>query len=82
MSLASKKKTRDIYGNWVWEESGDAGPDNTRVKNAVEAQSQESIHLDWRDYVALSIAALETFLLPVVVFMIILVVLAIVFVHI
>ena len=80
-----KRKRRDIYGNWVWE-------DDDAIKNSQEAgisagappisksadsqkvqRDSEDLGLDWRDFVALSIASLETFLLPIVVFIIILI---------
>ena len=80
-----RRRKRDIYGNWVWEDDAEiqASGDNTSVDNTSrrmpEARKEkterenEEISLDWRDFVALTIASLETFLLPIVVFILILV---------
>ncbi len=38
----------------------------------MKKKENEELKLDWRDFVALSIASLETFLLPIVVFILIL----------
>jgi hypothetical protein len=74
-----RRRKRDIYGNWVWEDDDEIRtPDQNRVVgDGVRARSShrlgankdnEELNLDWRDFVALSIASLETFLLPIVVF--------------
>ncbi|MDG6998044.1 MAG: hypothetical protein JRN15_02905 [Nitrososphaerota archaeon] len=70
-SLAGRRK-RDIYGNWVWEE------DNNPVESV---EKTEQIKLDCRDVLALTIASLQTFLLPIVIFLVILFVLAVAFAH-
>lgn len=39
------------------------------------------IHLEWRDWIALTMASLETILLPAIAIMVILIILAIAFTH-
>ena len=78
--MGRRRRVRDIYGNWVMEDEGDSTREGTD-RSAETTRDEREIHLDWRDYVALSIASLETFLLPMVVFIIVIVVLAILFVH-
>jgi hypothetical protein len=82
-----KRRKRDIYGNWVWEDDEEIQTSDekktlagTARKNQsappvpnTEDKEREDISLDWKDIVALSIASLETFLLPLVVFILILV---------
>ncbi|HXQ92253.1 MAG TPA: hypothetical protein VN739_04550 [Nitrososphaerales archaeon] len=72
-----KRRRRDAYGNWVWDDDEEILP--TKEVEATPAESspsrgsqKEGLSLDWRDFVALSIASLETFLLPVVVFILVL----------
>jgi hypothetical protein len=72
-----KRRKRDAYGNWVWED--DENILTTKETEASPAESsssrdgqEEGLSLDWRDFVALSIASLETFLLPVVIFILVL----------
>lgn len=72
-----KRRRRDAYGNWVWDDDEDILP--TKEAEATPTESspsrgsqEEGLSLDWRDFVALSIASLETFLLPVVVFILVL----------
>lgn len=61
-----------MYGNWVLDDAeGSLGSVGKR----------EQIKLDWKDFVALSIASLETFLLPIVVFAGVVLILAILFTH-
>lgn len=67
-----RRRKRDNYGNWVWDE------DRTPVDSV---EKVEQIRLDWRDLIALSIASLETFILPLVVFLVILFVVALAFAH-
>lgn len=86
-----KRKVRDIYGNWTWEDTdqdnknptseGSSEAEKSNVSEKPPIQSQDSLNLEWRDYIALIWASLETYLLPIVVFMIILLVLAIFFTH-
>lgn len=71
-----RRRVRDIYGNWIYED-----PDEREIDPG-KSSNKEEVHLDWRDYVALTIASLETFLLPIVVFMIVIIVLAIGLAHI
>jgi hypothetical protein len=80
-----KRRKRDVYGNWVWEDEKDLSTDDESVwrgdakearsypEKNVERDEREEISLDWRDIVALSIASLETFLLPIVIFILVLV---------
>jgi hypothetical protein len=94
-----RRRKRDVYGNWVWEdddeirtpsqgEGSNDQPDG-KINRATRADSSdrdmegEEMSLDWRDFVALSIASLETFLLPIVVFILILlaIVLGLTFFH-
>lgn len=72
MSSLPGRRKRDIYGNWVWDE------DKKQVDSAGDI---EQIKLDWRDVIALTVASLQTFLIPIVVFLVILFVLAVVFAH-
>ena len=71
-SFLPRRRKRDIYGNWVWDE------DRTPFDSV---ESVEQIRLDWRDLIALSIASLETFILPLVEFLVILFVVALAFAH-
>lgn len=79
-----KRRKRDIYGNWVWEDDVEiripdeknpsnksTKPESPRIRKE-ELKDEEDLHLDWKDFVALSIASLETFLLPIVVFILVL----------
>ena len=77
-----KRKKRDLYGNWVWEdeddryrnEKDDEGTDARRSpirENKVEGQDR--VNLDWRDVIALTIASLQTFLLPIIIFIVLLI---------
>ncbi len=66
----AKRRKRDAYGNWGWE-------DDISSSTAKASEQDENIKLEWRDYIALAIASLETFLLPLVAF--ILVILGVVF---
>ncbi len=88
----ARRKVRDVYGNWTWEDTDldgkEASPksdaDSTRLPKDERLglnQGDESVKLEWRDYLALMWASLETYLLPIVVFIIILFVLAIVLTH-
>ncbi len=80
--MGRRKRVRDIYGNWVTEDEDERDSSREATDRSAETtQDEREIHLDWRDYVALSIASLETFLLPMVVFIVVIVVLAILFVH-
>ena len=78
--MGRRRRVRDIYGNWVTEDEGNSTREGTD-RSAETSPDEREIHLDWRDYVALSIASLETFLLPMVVFIVVIVVLAVLFVH-
>jgi hypothetical protein len=84
-ALLAKRKVRDIYGNWVWEDIDDEknqSKSNTIPSDETQPiQPQEELKLEWRDYAALMWASLETYLLPIVIFIIILFVLAVVVTH-
>jgi hypothetical protein len=70
-----RRKKRDIYGNWVWEdEDVDAKSHQEEYKEKVSLNTSEENTplLEWRDYLALVIASLETFLLPFVVLILLL----------
>ncbi len=71
-----KRRKRDAYGNWVWEDDEDIQTNKVKANrekmNSARDSQEEGLSLDWRDFVALSIASLETFLLPVVVFILVL----------
>jgi hypothetical protein len=73
VSTLSGRRKRDIYGNWTWDDDANFSP------KPLEGENQ--IKLDWRDMIALSIATLETVLLPVVIFIAVLFVFAILFTH-
>jgi hypothetical protein len=72
----SRKRKRDIYGNWTWDED-----DADSSASSTSLERNEKVKLEWRDIVALTIASLETFLLPVVIFLLVIFILALVFVH-
>ena len=89
------RRVRDIYGNWVWEDSDGATkserPPNTE-RNSIrenylakggktDRPTEKSLKLDWRDYVALTIASLQTVLMPIIVMIVLLVVLALILTH-
>jgi hypothetical protein len=70
-----RRKKRDIYGNWVWEDGDIDSKTRTESygkKVEVESKDESGPFLEWRDYVALVVASLETFLLPFVVLILIL----------
>ncbi|MDA4130458.1 MAG: hypothetical protein OK457_06780 [Thaumarchaeota archaeon] len=69
-----RRKKRDIYGNWVWEDIdlGTKSKEETEYGGPIEASELGSQGLEWRDYLALVLASLETFLLPFVVLILIL----------
>jgi hypothetical protein len=72
--LAGEKK-RDIYGNWVSkddeEEKGNRNSeaDAEREIKSLEQQkkTKDTSTLEWKDYIAITIASLETFLLPIII---------------
>jgi len=66
-----RPRKRDVYGNRVSDESTDETPPPSNSLR--EHDQNEKVGLDWRDFLALSVASLETFLLPVVVFVLILI---------
>lgn len=82
-----KKLVRDIYGNWVWLDSDQNGSQAGASSNTgrqplhTEDKKDEDVKLQWRDYIAITIASLETILLPVVIFIVILFILAVVLSH-
>ena len=65
----AKRKKRDVYGNWTWEDDGET--------NVPKSEQTDAISLEWRDYIALALASLETFLLPIVIFVLVILGLAI-----
>ena len=67
-----KRRKRDVYGNWTWEDDEETDRPTAAVEHTQE------VGLDWRDYIALAIASLETVLLPMVVLILILAVLSVV----
>jgi len=75
-SLVRRRK-RDVYGNWVWEDVDvDAKSRETEDRHsgrvAIDSYDEGTPVLEWRDYFALVIASLETFLLPFVVLILLL----------
>lgn len=80
-----KRRRRDVYGNWVWEDEEEIKTGEKKSSTKKEsifpkpADSEnarddvDNLKLDWKDFVALSIASLETFLLPIVVFILVLI---------
>ncbi len=79
-----RKKVRDIYGNWVWEDE-----DSSTLETASKGKSKEpefenpnaDIDLEFKDYIALTLASLQTIFLPVVIVGVLFLVLAIIFTH-
>ena len=82
---------RDIYGNWVWvddenpDTNGTPGSESQGKKSArmeeERTKNSDSLKLDWKDYLALTLASLETILLPIIVMIVLLVVIVIIIVH-
>jgi hypothetical protein len=82
-----RRKVRDIYGNWSWEEDDNSAPPPTSERldskagdeNLLQPASgnDEKIKLEWRDWIALTIASLETILLPIVIVVVVLVIFAV-----
>jgi hypothetical protein len=80
-----KKKVRDVYGNWIWVDDEYESSEATysteaedellrkarRNELAESASDSENLKLDWRDYVALTLASLQTILLPIVIFILV-----------
>lgn len=97
-----RRRVRDVYGNWVWQEEADVATvssssrvngesdygveefarkaakkkevgneDNLTSLDQQRHEDEETISLDWRDYIALTIASLQTVLLPVVIFILV-----------
>ncbi|MDG7001428.1 MAG: hypothetical protein JRN15_20210 [Nitrososphaerota archaeon] len=62
-----RRRKRDAYGNWTWEDIGEP-----KSSSSEALEQTQGLNLDWRDYIALAIASLETFLLPMVIFILIL----------
>jgi len=48
-------------------------------EDKAEQKGDTTVHLDWRDWVALTIASMETILLPAIVLVVVMIVLAILF---
>ncbi len=80
-----RRKVRDIYGNWVWEDEDDerSGAPNPKAEEKKgedfnsrkddkelrnEGNQASQLSLEWRDYVAIVLASLQTILLPIVIF--------------
>jgi hypothetical protein len=81
-----KRRVRDIYGNWVWADSDQNGTQGEAHSSAGrepldKEDKDENVKLQWRDYIAITLASLETILLPVVIFIVILFILAVVLSH-
>ena len=96
-----RRRQRDIYGNWVWEDEEEKEENNEVTQDPSQSEQDssslttreehnnglrriketESLSLDWRDYIALTIASLETILLPIVVFVVVLIFLVFLVTH-
>lgn len=59
--------------------SQESGAVAAKVK--AEREADAVIHLDWRDWIALTIASLETILLPAIAIIVVLIILALAFTH-
>jgi hypothetical protein len=96
------RKVRDIYGNWVWEDTDDAstrdGSEATHGKISQEEHNTanddrsvpdkrrgraaaKSVKLEWKDYIALTLASLQTVLVPIIVMIVLLIVVALILAH-
>ena len=75
MSDRKKRRIRDIYGNWVWE---DTASEKTSEYSEIEKKN-DNVKLGWRDFFALAIASLQTIFLPLVILIIVLFILAALF---
>jgi hypothetical protein len=76
----ARRKIRDIYGNWVNEDE-ETGAQPLSSSPSRSQEREESIRLEWRDWIALIIASLQTVLLPIVIFMVVVTVLVALFFH-
>lgn len=87
----ARRKVRDIYGNWTWQD-GELNDDRSdRIDDGTQSdhendlsksqKNDQAIDLDWRDWIAITVASIETILLPLIVIVVILVILAIVIGH-
>jgi hypothetical protein len=89
-----RRKVRDIYGNWVWEDEEDkrseapnpkaeekkGDKDLNSWKDDKESENKANqLSLEWRDYVALVLASLQTILLPIVLFIAVIIALVFIF---
>jgi len=83
-----RRKVRDIYGNWIWEDDedredvGEKATSNRTTKDDAsnnKSHLSDELSLEWRDYMALFIASLQTILLPLVVFIAIIMALLFIF---
>jgi hypothetical protein len=74
--LKDEEKDRKAKQTGPSQESG-------AIADKVEAERKAdvTVHLQWRDWIALTIASLETILLPVVAIVAVLIILAILFGH-
>ncbi|MHB1908102.1 MAG: hypothetical protein ACYCQJ_04415 [Nitrososphaerales archaeon] len=85
----SRKKVRDIYGNLTQEDDEPSSNNENTTPDATgssetypeDSQSEGQVQLEWKDYIALMIASLETFLLPIIIVLVVLVLLAVLFTH-
>lgn len=90
----ARRRVRDIYGNWVYEDTeGEEDIDNEETGGSSEGNrgsdqdkdpgkyDKQSIRLDWRDWLALTIASLETILLPIVIFIVVVILLVVFLFH-
>jgi hypothetical protein len=63
----ARKWKRDLYGNRIPEDYNEMDQRESG-RNSQTIGKEENVELDWRDYIALTIASLETILLPIVIF--------------
>jgi hypothetical protein len=84
----TRKKVRDIYGNWVYQDDDEKHkkdslntPNSDHPTFENEREEQHKVKLEWRDWIALVVASLETVLLPIIIFIIVVFILAILILH-
>jgi len=87
-----RRKFRDIYGNWVYEDDEEEDHKSSLPEEKISPPTEghelekekgpKTSELDWRDWIALMIASLETILLPLIIFILIMVILAVLFIRI
>jgi hypothetical protein len=75
-----RRKVRDIYGNWVYADE-DEDENEMGEPTSSHGSNADNPKLEWRDWVALAVASLETVLLPLIIFIVVLLVIVVFLFH-